>query len=133
MAFHKVSWQAVAFVVLMAVVASEAQRNNNRNNNRQNANRFPPPPPAPARRQQRQNGRFRATPANARDVTGNEVYPGCNGTVCLPVAQQCAIRKQKLVTSSSKAKVIGFPGQATNELSEMLVGTGLLDVTIVER
>ena len=47
------------------------------------------------------NNRFRATPANARDASGNEVYPGCNGTVCLPIAQQCAIRKQKCKTDKS--------------------------------
>ena len=41
------------------------------------------------------NGNFRATPADARDKLGNEVYPGCNGTVCLPVAQLCSQRKQK--------------------------------------
>merc|ERR1719322_2093790 len=112
MAFNKVSWLAVALVALMAVVASEAQRNNNRNNNRQNANRFPPPPPAPPRRQQRQNGRFRATPANARDASGNEVYPGCNGTVCLPIAQQCAIRKQKKRTFQlRRKKLLDFLGQ----------------------
>ena len=94
----------MAFVVLVAAVATEAQRNNfrnnNRNNNRNNANRFapPPPPPPPPRRNNNNNnsnGRFRATPANARDANGQEVYPGCNGTVCLPMAQQCAVRKQK--------------------------------------
>ena len=92
----------MAFVVLVAAVATEAQRNNfrnnNRNNNRNNANRFappPPPPPPPRRNNNNSNGRFRATPANARDANGQEVYPGCNGTVCLPVAQQCAVRKQK--------------------------------------
>jgi len=101
MASFKVS-SLVAFVVLVAAVATEAQRNNfrnnNRNNNRNNANRFappPPPPPPPRRNNNNSNGRFRATPANARDATGQEVYPGCNGTVCLPVAQQCAVRKQK--------------------------------------
>ena len=38
---------------------------------------------------------FRATAANARDSTGNEIYPGCNGTVCLPLARLCAVRKEK--------------------------------------
>ncbi len=41
------------------------------------------------------NNNFRATPANARDAFGTEVYPGCNGTVCLPDATLCARRKQK--------------------------------------
>lgn len=83
--------------------------NNNNNNVRNNNNRRPAPRPAarpaaprpaarpaaprPAARPASNN--FRATPANSRDSTGNEVYPGCNGTVCLPVAEQCAQRKQK--------------------------------------
>ena len=50
--------------------------NNNNNNNINNPN-------------------FRATPADGRDKLGNEIYPGCNGTVCLPVAQLCAQRKNK--------------------------------------
>ena len=47
------------------------------------------------------SNRFRATPANGRDASGNEVYPGCNGTVCLPIAQQCAVRKQKCKIDNS--------------------------------
>ena len=112
-------------IVLALASLISAQRNNNRFNNRQNSrqnrqnngnrgnnnnrnvgnnrNR------GNAGRQNRQNnrnqtpnrnpvingGRFRATPANARDKLGNEVYPGCNGTVCLPEARLCANRKQK--------------------------------------
>lgn len=41
------------------------------------------------------NNNFRATPADARDASGTEVYPGCNGTVCLPEANLCSVRKQK--------------------------------------
>ena len=80
-------------LALCATVAL-AQRNNNRNrgNNRNNNNR--------------NNGRvrnqnpvigngFRATAANARDREGREVYPGCNGTVCLPEPRFCASRKNK--------------------------------------
>ncbi|XP_040571052.1 uncharacterized protein [Lepeophtheirus salmonis] len=39
---------------------------------------------------------FRATPSNARDTLGNEVYPGCNGTVCLPEANLCSTRKERV-------------------------------------
>ena len=60
-------------------------RGNNRGNNRQSANRNPII----------NNSGFRATPANARDKLGNEVYPGCDGTVCLPQANLCAQRKNK--------------------------------------
>ena len=62
-----------------------AGRNNRQNNRNQTPNRNPVI----------NGGRFRATPANARDRLGNEVYPGCNGTVCLPEARLCANRKQK--------------------------------------
>merc|ERR1712066_38788 len=32
-----------------------------------------------------------------KDASGNDVYPDCNrGKVCLPVAEQCAIRKEKI-------------------------------------
>ena len=73
--------------------------NNNRNrqnagrsqNTRQNNNRNQTPNRNPVIN----GGRFRATPANSRDRLGNEVYPGCNGTVCLPEARLCANRKQK--------------------------------------
>ena len=47
------------------------------------------------------NANFVATPANARDGLGNEVYPGCNGTVCLPEATLCAGRKNKGKTRSA--------------------------------
>lgn len=67
--------------------------NNNRNNNGRAINNRP---------QQSTNrnpiingGSFRATPSNARDRSGHEVYPGCNGTVCLPLADLCARRKNK--------------------------------------
>ena len=68
---------------------------NNRpvNNNRQSNNRRPQT--STNQNPLISNGRFRATPANARDKLGNEVYPGCNGTVCLPEANLCARRKNK--------------------------------------
>ena len=88
-------------------------QNNNFRNQNNNNNRFTPQNNRPVNnnRQQAQlsnnnnnrrpvnnnnnNANFRATPADARDRLGNEIYPGCNGTVCLPVAQLCADRKLK--------------------------------------
>merc|ERR1719245_1398502 len=95
-------------LVLVAVLAvATAQRNNNRfNNNNRNNNRFN----NNNRNNRNNNGRalannnrnkiingagFRATPSNARDRSGHEVYPGCNGTVCLPLASLCSQRKTK--------------------------------------
>jgi hypothetical protein len=34
----------------------------------------------------------------AKDADGVEVYPGCDGKVCLPEADLCAIRKEKVGT-----------------------------------
>jgi len=111
----------VCLVLLACIALTLGQRNNRQNNrfnnnrrqNRQN-NRFNNNRPVnnrpvnnnrPANNRRPQtstnqnplinNGRFRATPANARDKLGNEVYPGCNGTVCLPEANLCARRKNK--------------------------------------
>ena len=78
-------------------------QNNNNNNNRQqsqfsnnnNNNRRPTNVINNNNNNNNNNANFRATPADARDKLGNEIYPGCNGTVCLPVAQLCANRKQK--------------------------------------
>merc|ERR1719245_1967471 len=112
-------------LVLVAVLAvATAQRNNNRfNNNNRNNNRFNNNNRnnrnnngrALANNNRNNNGRainnrpaqstnrnpiingagFRATPSNARDRSGHEVYPGCNGTVCLPLASLCSQRKTK--------------------------------------
>jgi len=85
---------------LALAALAEAQRNNgNRNNN--NRNRGNNNRNRGNNNQQTRNrnpvvgGGFRATPANAKDRTGNEVYPGCDGTVCLPKANLCAQRKNK--------------------------------------
>ena len=66
----------------------QAQFSSNNNNNRRPTNVI-------NNNNNNNNANFRATPADARDKLGNEIYPGCNGTVCLPVAQLCAQRKQK--------------------------------------
>ncbi|XP_023343172.1 uncharacterized protein LOC111712710 isoform X1 [Eurytemora carolleeae] len=47
----------------------------------------------------RQNGQFGSngvTRNGARDAVGTEVYPGCDGKVCLPEADLCANRKNKV-------------------------------------
>lgn len=67
---------------------------NNNNNVRRPVNNNNVRRPAPVAARTAAQG-FRATPANARDGLGNEVYPGCNGTVCLPEANLCAARKTK--------------------------------------
>jgi len=57
------------------------RRPNNRQNNRGNRGQF---------------GRNGVTRNGARDARGTEVYPGCSGKVCLPEAQLCAERKNKV-------------------------------------
>ena len=98
-------FQVLIVVVLLALAAlAEAQRNNgNRNNNnrnrgnnnRNNRNRGNNNQQTRNRNPVISGGGFRATPANAKDRSGNEVYPGCDGTVCLPKANLCAQRKNK--------------------------------------
>ena len=96
-------FQVLIVVVLLALAAlAEAQRNNgNRNNrnrgnnNRNNRNRGNNNQQTRNRNPIISGGGFRATPANAKDRSGNEVYPGCDGTVCLPKANLCAQRKNK--------------------------------------
>merc|ERR1712004_402854 len=112
-------------VLVAVLAVATAQRNNNRfnNNNRNNNNRFNNnrnnnrnnngraidnnnrnnngrainnrPQQSTNRNPIINGGSFRATPSNARDRSGHEVYPGCNGTVCLPLADLCARRKNK--------------------------------------
>merc|ERR1712001_734233 len=53
-------------------------RNNNRNNRQFNNNNNNNPRPATRRPARPASNNFRATAANARDSTGNEIYPGCN-------------------------------------------------------
>ena len=86
----------VALVAALAVACAQAQRNRqNRQRNNRNRNNNGNRATTTRNRNPVVNGGFRATPANARDNLGNEVYPGCNGTVCLPEANLCARRKQK--------------------------------------
>jgi len=89
--------RSVLVLVVLCVVLISAQRNNrrqgnNRNNQRQfgrNNNRQPP-------RNNRLFSRNGVTRNGARDAVGTEVYPGCDGKVCLPEALLCADRKNKV-------------------------------------
>jgi len=83
---------AVLCGVLLISVAS-AQRGGNRGGNR------------------RQNNRFNSqgvTRNGARDARGTEVYPGCNGKVCLPNAELCASRKNQFGSQTSRGKTYWF-------------------------
>jgi len=77
--------RAVVLLAVLCVLCSEA-RNNRRQNNRRGNNR---------RQSGRNNRRGGVTRNGAKDSVGTEVYPGCNGKVCLPEAQLCADRKRK--------------------------------------
>lgn len=97
--------QALLLAVVCILVA-EGQ-NNRRQNRRQNRR--------PNQRQNNRNrgqfGRNGVTRNGARDARGTEVYPGCSGKVCLPEAQLCAERKQKVsnkVASCKKARLISW-------------------------
>jgi hypothetical protein len=81
------------------------QNNNNNfkndNSGNRNNNRAP-----------RQNlfGNNGVTRNGARDADGVEVYPGCDGKVCLPEADLCAIRKEKVrAKECRREKPKGFP------------------------
>jgi hypothetical protein len=63
------------------------QRNRNRNNNNRNNRNN--------RRNNRRNNGGGVTRNGSRDRAGTEVYPGCDGKVCLPEAKLCAVRKEK--------------------------------------
>ena len=41
----------------------------------------------------------------AKDAAGTEVYPGCDGKVCLPDANLCANRKNKVSKVKFKTKM----------------------------
>merc|ERR1739848_76056 len=74
----------VCTFLLVCSQISNAQRRPNRNRN--------------ANRNQRQAA-FRSdgvTRNGSRDRRGTEVYPGCDGKVCLPEAKLCAERKDKV-------------------------------------
>merc|ERR1711981_1430859 len=74
------------------------QRNRNRNNNRNNRNN---------RRNNRRNNGGGVTRNGSRDRAGTEVYPGCDGKVCLPEAKLCAVRKKRTDTPPLTDKTTG--------------------------
>ena len=86
-------FQALVLLAVLCLAIAEPQNNNNRFRNNRNNNRNRP---ARQNRQNNQFGRNGVTRNGARDARGTEVYPGCNGKVCLPDAQLCADRKKKV-------------------------------------
>jgi len=76
--------RVVLILCTVCVLLTVAQRNNNRRQG--------------GRRNNNNNktfGRNGVTRNGVRDAKGTEVYPGCNGKVCLPEANLCALRKEK--------------------------------------
>lgn len=71
--------KAPLLLLVLLAVLGEAQRNRPRQGNRQG--------------QFLRNG---VTRNGSRDRRGTEVYPGCSGKVCLPEAQLCAERQNKV-------------------------------------
>merc|ERR1712066_1132104 len=52
-----------------------------------------------------------------KDASGNDVYPDCNrGKVCLPVAEQCAIRKEKIGATPFQNKTYWFNWQSNEQV-----------------
>merc|ERR1711970_1590613 len=88
---NKMLRAALILLAIFCLAIAEPQNNNRfRNNRNNNRNR-----PARQNRQNNQFGRNGVTRNGARDARGTEVYPGCNGKVCLPEANLCAERKRK--------------------------------------
>jgi len=79
----------------LCTTLGEPQRNNrnNRRPSRQNNNQF------------LRNG---VTRNGSKDRRGTEVYPGCDGKVCLPEAQLCAERQNKVGSTKFGGKTYWF-------------------------
>ena len=77
-------------MLCLALTLGEPQ-NNFRGNNRNNRNNR-----RPARQNSGQFLRNGVTRNGSRDRRGTEVYPGCDGKVCLPEARLCAERQNKV-------------------------------------
>ena len=82
--------QAPVLLLCLCLTLGEPQNNfrGNNRNNRQNRR--------PARQNNGQFLRNGVTRNGSRDRRGTEVYPGCDGKVCLPEAQLCAERQNKV-------------------------------------
>ena len=86
---YKCSLQAPVLLLCLCLCLGEPQNRQRNNRNNRNNNR------RPAARQNTflRNG---VTRNGSRDRRGTEVYPGCDGKVCLPEAILCADRQQKV-------------------------------------
>ena len=84
--------KAPVLLLCLLLALGEAQ-NTRRQNNRNRPNRQNRPV-----RQNRQGQFLRngVTRNGSKDKKGTEVYPGCSGKVCLPEAQLCAERQNKV-------------------------------------
>ena len=92
--FRILFFQAPLLVLFLCLTLGEPQ--NNFRGNRNNRNRRP----ARQNNARQNNGsgflRNGVTRNGSRDRKGTEVYPGCNGKVCLPEANLCAARQNKV-------------------------------------
>ena len=86
-------FQAPLLVLFLCLTLGEPQNNFRGNRNRNNNRR-----PARQNNARQNNGFLRngVTRNGSRDRRGTEVYPGCNGKVCLPEANLCAERQNKV-------------------------------------
>lgn len=84
-------FQAPVLLLCLCLTIGEPQNNFNRNRNNRR----------PARQNNNNRGQFLrngVTRNGSRDRRGTEVYPGCDGKVCLPEASLCAERQNKVYT-----------------------------------
>ena len=82
-------FQAPVLLLCLCLTIGEPQNNFNRNRNNRR----------PARQNNNNRGQFLrngVTRNGSRDRRGTEVYPGCDGKVCLPEANLCAERQDKV-------------------------------------
>ena len=93
-------FQAPVLLLCLCLTIGEPQNNFNRNRNNRR----------PARQNNNNRGQFLrngVTRNGSRDRRGTEVYPGCDGKVCLPEASLCAERQNKVGFLFPFTKVIG--------------------------
>ena len=93
-------FQAPVLLLCLCLTIGEPQNNFNRNRNNRR----------PARQNNNNRGQFLrngVTRNGSRDRRGTEVYPGCDGKVCLPEASLCAERQNKVGLLFPFPKMIG--------------------------
>jgi len=103
---------ALLLLAVLCLAFGEPQNNGRLRNNRNNRNNRPA-------RQNRQNNQFSrngVTRNGAKDARGTEVYPGCNGKVCLPEARLCAERKKKVGHKALGGKSYWFSWDSSEEV-----------------